>query len=207
MGKRTLSEIYDHFAESYEANRGLFDMSEVFEVFYKYLSPKKGHLLDLGCGAGEPWGRYFVDRGWKVTGVDFSKSMLEHATRYVPEMDVVMGDMREVCFEANTFNAVTAIYSLFHVPGKDHQRMFENIHRWLIPGGELLFTYATSEYTGKSEFDGYKEFMNQMLYYSHERPENMLNTLKESGFKIESADYRDIGNEVFLWVTAKKQKQ
>ena len=202
---KTLQVIYDHFAESYEANRGLFDMTEVFDTFYSRLDAGAGKLLDLGCGAGEPWAKYFVERGWQVTGVDFSKCMLEHAVRYVPEMRTIAGDMREVRFEADTFDAVTAIYSLFHVPEKDHQPLFANIYRWLVPGGKFLFTYATREYTGQLEFDGYKEFMGQQLYYSHTSPERLNHLLKKIGFTIASADYRDIGNEIFLWVTAEKR--
>ncbi len=178
-------------------------MSNIFETFYGRLRGDSGHLLDLGCGAGEPWAKYFVDRGWQVTGVDFSKSMLDHAARYVPEMNRIEGDIRKVRFEKNMFNAVSAVYSLFHVPQKDHGRLFENIYRWLVPGGEFLFTYATQEYTGQLEFDGYKEFMGQSLYYSHTSPANLNDLLKESGFTVESTQYLDIGDEVFLWVTAK----
>jgi len=67
-----------------------------------------------------------------------------------------------------------------------------------------LFTYATKEYTGSDEFDGYKEFMDQELYYSHERPEKLYADLERSGLVIEAADYRDIGNEIFLWVTVRR---
>lgn len=202
---KTLEEVYDHFADNYEANRALFDMSEVFDAFYQHLQGAEGELLDLGCGAGEPWAKYFVDRGWQVTGVDFSRRMLELAARYVPQMRTVAGDMREVRFEADRFDVITAIYSLFHVPEKDHRLLFTDIHRWLTPGGKFLFTYATSEYTGQLEFDGYKEFMGQQLYYSHTSPDRLNQLLEKCGFTIESADYREIGNETFLWVTAKKR--
>ena len=200
---KTLQEVYDLFADNYEANRGLFDMSDVFDAFYQRLQGDKGRLLDLGCGAGEPWAAYFVDRGWQVMGVDFSSRMLELAGRYVPQMRTVTGDMREIRFETERFDAVTAIYSLFHVPQRDHQSLFVDIHRWLVPGGKFLFTYATSEYTGKLEFDGHKEFMGQQLYYSHTSPDRLKKLLVESGFVIESVDYREIGGETFLWLTVK----
>jgi SAM-dependent methyltransferase len=141
-----LREIYDGFSETYEQNRGLFDMADVLNPFYKSLGIKNGNLLDLGCGAGEPFGRYFIDRGWKVTGVDFSKQMLKLATKYVPEMHAIQADMCEVDFEPGKFDAITAIYSLFHVSRNDHAALFEQIYRWLCPGGKALFTYATKEY-------------------------------------------------------------
>lgn len=200
----SLQIIYDKFAQTYEENRGLFDMTEVFNSFYERLDVKNGYLLDLGCGAGEPFPKLFIDLGWKVTGVDFSQKMLELASKYVPEMQTVNADMIAVDFASNQFDAITAIYSLFHIPSADQTVLFEKIHRWLCPRGKALFTYATKEYTGQIEFDGYKEFMGQRLYYSHKSPEKLYSDLEEIGFNIESKDYREIGGEIFLWVTVRK---
>lgn len=182
-----------------EDQRGLFDMSEIFETFYQSLEHEKGQLLDLGCGAGEPIPGLFIDHGWNVTGVDFSRRMLEMAHKFVPEMKTILSDMRDVDFAPGSFDAVTMIYSLFHTPKKDHVTLFRN---WLRPGGKVLFTYATEKYTGSPEFDGYKEFLGQKLFYSHTTPEKLYYELEMSGFTIESAVYRDIGHEIFLWITA-----
>jgi hypothetical protein len=62
-----LREIYDGFAGTYEENRGLFDMKEVLNPFYECLKVEKGKLLDLGCGAGEPFARFFINRGFLKT--------------------------------------------------------------------------------------------------------------------------------------------
>jgi len=200
----SLQIIYDKFARTYEENRGLFDMTEVFKSFYEQLDVKNGNLLDLGCGAGEPFPRLFIDRGWKVTGVDFSGKMLTLASKYVPEMKTIKADVRAVEFEPNQFDAITAIYSLFHLPSVDHLALFEKLYQWLGPQGKVLFTYATKEYTGQIEFDGYKEFMGQKLYYSHKNPEKLYADLEEIGFNIESKIYREIGGEMFLWVIVSK---
>jgi cyclopropane fatty-acyl-phospholipid synthase-like methyltransferase len=202
--KSSLREIYDKFAATYEKSRGLFDMSEVLNSFYGRLEVKKGRLLDLGCGAGEPFARFFVDHRWQVTGVDFSEQMLTLAAKYVPEMKTLCADMREVEFAPDNFEAITAIYSLFHLPRNDHAALFTKFYRWLCPQGKILFTYATKEYTGSAEFDGCKEFLGQQLYYSHKSPEALRADLENVGFQIEAGDYREIGGETFLWVTASK---
>jgi len=200
----TLEKIYDGFAEEYENNRGLFDMTEVFASFYPRLNVEKGMALDLGCGAGEPFARWFVDRGWQVTGVDFSTRTLALASRYVPEMETVHADMCQVDFNPASYDVITAIYCLFHVPRNEQPALFRKMYRWLRPGGKGLFTYATREYTGSDEFEGYKKFMGQELFYSHHRPETLYSILREAGFIIEATDYRDIGGEIFLWVTVAK---
>jgi cyclopropane fatty-acyl-phospholipid synthase-like methyltransferase len=201
---KTLQKIYDGFADTYEQNRGLFDMTEVFDSFYKLMDAKKGRLLDLGCGAGEPFARSFVDHGWTVTGVDFSQRMLALAAKYVPEMHTIPADICQVEFEPDSFDAVIAVYSLFHIASSGHVSLFEKFHRWLAPRGKVLFTYATKEYTGSDEFDGCKNFMGQELFYSHKSPDRLYADLKKTGFDIESAVYRNIGNEIFLWLTASK---
>lgn len=202
--KNALQEIYDQFASTYEENRGLFDMSDILDAFYTKLELDKGQLLDLGCGAGEPVAKYFVDRHWSTVGVDFSEKMIELAAKYVPEMQSIHSNISEVEFEANQFDAVTACYSLFHLPAKEHTDVFKKVFQWLRPKGQLLFTYASKEYTGSEEFDGYKTFMGHDLYYSHKSPEALYSDLEAIGFTIDATDYRDIGNEIFLWVTVSK---
>lgn len=202
--KKSLASIYDEFADSYDKNRGIFDMTEVFDDFYQSFDIKRGRVLDLGCGAGEPFSANFINRGWSVTGVDFSQRMLDLAAKYVPNMNTINADIRNIEFASDQFDAVTIIYALFHVPRNEHAALFRRIFDWLRPRGKVLFTYATKEYTGRMEFDGYKEFLGQQLYYSHKRPEQLYSDMKQLGYVIEARNYRNIGNEVFLWVTASK---
>jgi len=199
-----LQKIYDRFADTYDKNRGVFDMSDVIADFHKRLPGLSGRLLDLGCGAGEPFPAYFIGQGWQVTGVDFSSRMLELAHRYQPDMETIFADITEVEFPDEQFDAITAIYCLFHIGYQKHQEIFQKIHRWLKPGGKLLFTYATKEYTGAETFNGYMEFMGEQLFYSHTTPDNLLAILRSTGFTIESDQYRKIGGETFLWVTITK---
>jgi len=197
----TLQKIYDGFAKTYDAGRNQFDMSAVLPPFFDSLGQEKGHLLDLGCGAGIPFPQYFIAHGWSVLGIDFSREMLELAARTVPEMKTECADMDSLQFNPDSFDAITAIYSLFHIPREQHAALFLQFNKWLRPGGRMLFTYATKAYTGEDSFEGTKEFMGQRLFYSHLTPEQMDAALKDAGFTIESAVLREIGGESFLWVT------
>jgi cyclopropane fatty-acyl-phospholipid synthase-like methyltransferase len=199
-----LQKIYDRFAETYEKNRGLFDMTDVIADFYKRLPCESGHLLDLGCGAGEPFPAYFMQQGWQVIGVDFSQKMLELAHRLQPSLKTICDDICDVELPGEQFDAVTAIYCLFHIEHKRHAKIFQKTFQWLKPGGKFLFTYATKEYTGAEVFNGYKDFMGEQLFYSHMSPDDLDTSLKYIGFTIESAQYRRIGGETFLWLTIVK---
>ena len=201
---KDLIDAYNRLAADYDKNRGLFDMTEVLNHFYNSLNVGKGCLLDLGCGAGEPGPGFFIRKGWDVTGVDFSDRMLELAKKYQPDMHRIFADITEVDFSPAQFDAVTAIYSIFHIEKEKHQQLFANIYNWMKPGGKALFTYACKEYTGKNEFSGYITFMSEKLYYSHTTPQKLYKMLENNGFSLISADYRDIGGERFLWVTIGK---
>lgn len=201
---KTLQDVYDGFAETYESNRDSFDISTLLNGFYTSIDKKEGHLLDLGCGAGEPVARFFIGSGWQVTGLDFSERMIDLAKKLVPEMNGLHGDITECSFERESFTAITATYSLFHISSELHFSLFEKIYGWLKPGGKILFTYATQDYTGSLEFDGYKSFLGERLYYSHKTPAALYSDLNEIGFSFEQKETHEIGGEKFLWVTAVK---
>ena len=200
----SLRQIYDELASAYDAGRGAFDTGPVFDAFFRRLPPGGGRVLDLGCGSGEPIARLFIERGWQATGVDFSAAMLDLAARRVPQMTRIQADMRELDLPEASFDAVVLIYSLFHVPRDEHPALFAKLLRWLRPGGRLLFTYATKEYTGADEFEGCKEFLGHPLFYSHTTPLKLRGQLESTGFACDTASYRDIGGETFLWVTVQR---
>jgi ubiquinone/menaquinone biosynthesis C-methylase UbiE len=201
-----LQREYDELAQMYEKNRGIFDMSGILSSYWNFLECPSGKLLDLGCGAGEPVARWFIDRNWLVEGIDYSRKMLELAGKYAPEMKVYYADMREIGLADHLYDGITAVYSLFHLPIPDQIKMFAKISRWLKPGGKFLFTYATKEYTGLEEFSGFKDFMGQNLFYSHTTPLKLEKQLTAANLEICSQKYLEIGGETFLWVIAESTK-
>lgn len=48
-------------------------------------------------------------------------------------------DLATVTLAQHTLDAVTAFYSLTHVPRIEHAKVFGRIANWLEPGGYLLF--------------------------------------------------------------------
>ncbi|MDP4013865.1 MAG: methyltransferase domain-containing protein [Candidatus Nanopelagicales bacterium] len=196
----SIAAIYDSSATTYDASRDEFDLTEVLRDFRARL-PASGNLLDLGCGAGRPVALEFASAGWHVTGVDRSRAMLDLAAKFVPGMEVIHADMRSVRFPDQSFDAIVAIYALFHIPWTDHPALFANMRAWLRPGGTALFTYATRAYTGHDRFNGTKEFMGQQLFYSHTTPEELRAQLDAAGLDVVDAQDRTIAGETFLWVT------
>ena len=101
------------------------------------LLPPHPSMLDLGCGAGIPCTALLAQHG-EVTGVDISARQIELARRKVPQARFIEADMTAVELPAGSFDAVTAFYSIAHVPRARHGTMFQRIATWLRPGGYLL---------------------------------------------------------------------
>jgi cyclopropane fatty-acyl-phospholipid synthase-like methyltransferase len=112
--------------------------------------------------------------------------------------------MRDAEFAPEQFDAITAIYSLFHLPVAAQADLFRRIGRWLRPGGMLLFTYAGRDYTGAERFEGHISFMGHALFYAHTTPEELVAQLEAAGLEVQQLEPRTIGGEIFLWVTAHK---
>lgn len=194
---------YDDLAKTYAAGRHLFDTTPILREFAGLLPPGV-RLLDAGCGAGEPVARYFVDRGDAVTGIDVSERMLALARRQVPAATFQRMDLRALTFPPAVFDAITAVYVVFHLPRVEHAALFAGFERVLKPGGRLLLTLATREYTGQDEFDGEMEFLGRRLPYSHDRPEVALGKLEAAGLAVVGARRIETGGETFFWVIARK---
>jgi SAM-dependent methyltransferase len=194
---------YDDLAETYAAGRYLFDTTPILREFAGPLPPG-ARVLDAGCGAGEPVARYFVNRGDAVTGIDVSERMLALARRQVPEATFQRMDLRALTFPPESFDAIAAVYVVFHLPRAEHAALLAGFERLLKPGGRLLLTLATREYTGQDEFDGEIEFLGRRLPYSHDRPEVALGKLAAAGLAVVGARLIETGGETFYWVIARK---
>jgi SAM-dependent methyltransferase len=93
-------------------------------------------VLDIGCGSGEISIK-IKDKGYDVTGLDFSPVAVERAKQI--GLNCHVGNLDTgICFEDNTFAAVWAGDVIEHV--FDPMYVLKEICRILAPGGILLGT-------------------------------------------------------------------
>ena len=100
-------------------------------------------VLDLGCGTGRtsiPLAR----AGLSVVGLDLSAEMLTVATRKASaarvHVDFERGNMCELRFAAETFDAVVSTLALMHLPESARLPVFLEVARVLRPGGKFVFS-------------------------------------------------------------------
>lgn len=94
-------------------------------------------VLDLCCGQGT-MSAVLSQRGFRVTGLDISASMLAIARRQAPQVDFQEGDAQNLPFHDASFDAVVSNMGIMHLP--DQPRALAEARRVLRPGGILAIT-------------------------------------------------------------------
>lgn len=116
----------------WSAEPNLFLVSEVGAM-------PPGRALDLGCGEGRN-AVWLAERGWQVTGVDFSPVALQRARQAAAERGVsltlIEADLAQWAPPEQVFELVCLLY--LHLPAGDLRRVLDAACSALAPGGTLL---------------------------------------------------------------------
>ena len=91
-------------------------------------------------------------------------------------------------FPAASFDAVVALYAIFHLPRGEHARLLGNIRRWLKSGGYLIATLARDADDPYTEDD----FFGVEMYWSNYGMPEYNAILAESGFELLNSS--DVGH-------------
>ena len=65
-------ELYQRHAQAWACERGNHLFETVWLDRFLALMPRGAAIVDIGCGSAEPIARYFIEKGYDVTGVDSS---------------------------------------------------------------------------------------------------------------------------------------
>jgi ubiquinone/menaquinone biosynthesis C-methylase UbiE len=197
--EETVRKGYNRIAEKYQSIRHKFDNEGELHEFASLLR-RNAKVLDVGCGAGIPVAQFLVECGFNVTGIDFSKNMLRLARKNAPKAKFVLKDMTKLDFEADSFDGLTALYSIIHVPREKHSSLFQSFHRILKPDGIMLICLGPDEWEATEMYHGTK------MFWSGYSPEKALQLLKKAGFETISDSVLVRGGERHYWILAKNRK-
>ena len=185
--KAIVRQGYDRISSEYRDDAGHGPAKDQplgrpdYEAWLRELIPRLNEgdpVLDLGCGCGVPATAILAERH-AVTGVDLSPVQISRARRLVPAAQFQCADMSTLEFEASSFAAVVSFYAIIHVPLAEQPAIFENIFRWLRPGGYLLATVGSSAWTGTEE-----DWLGGPMYWSHADRPTYIGWLEETGFEV-----------------------
>jgi len=141
-------QLYTEFAEPFVSTR--FREQPGYHRLIHHVPPLCT-LLDIGCGNGR-WAKFLDEQEKQVhyVGVDFSPQMIalaqQQATRYgTVQTQFVVADVAKPLWTNTlpqlTYNVVTALAVLHHLPGIEHrQAVVRQVHDLLLPGGLFMFS-------------------------------------------------------------------
>lgn len=203
--KKIVAEGYNSITDDYLKLIGSMGYA-VRDKYLKVLTeslPVGARVLELGCGAGVPMTRYLTDK-FSVVGVDISREQLLLATNNVPEAGFVLADMSRLGFKDNAFDAVTAFYSITHVPRNEHFQLLTDIYHILKSGGMLVATMGAGDLPDSVE----RDWLGRPMFFSHFDGNRNEALIEEAGFNIISAtDENELENGrpvCFRWIVARK---
>jgi SAM-dependent methyltransferase len=201
--KRTVAAGYDrlgaHFGEWADQIKG-----DPWERFLDELSerlPDGARVLDLGCGSGARLAR--LAGRFELVGVDISTEQIRLARTNVPAASFIHGDFSTLDFEAGSFDAVTALYSIVHVPREEHRALLNKVVLWLKPGG--LFLASLAHVGGP---DRSYEWLGVEMFFSGFDAETGRRLVLEADFELLLDELvwmgEPEGEVAFLWVLGRK---
>jgi cyclopropane fatty-acyl-phospholipid synthase-like methyltransferase len=201
--KAVVESGYDAMAQQYLATFG-DDIPDDPRI--RYLAqladrlPDGARVLELGCGAGVP-ATALLARRFDVLGVDISAAQLALAAERVPTARFRKADMTTLDFPPGTFDAITAFYSLNHIPLAEQRALITKAATWLRPGGLFLVSLGT----GGSK-DAIEPWLGvPMFFASHDQDTNRRH-LSEAGLAavIDEVLSHDgpTGSETWQWILA-----
>jgi SAM-dependent methyltransferase len=201
--KSLVASGYDLIAEAYLERYGRSAVRDDRLRKLIALLPENARILDLGCGAGIPVAREIAARGFEVIGVDDSVRQIELARANVPAAEFLQADMTSVQFSPASFDAISAFYSITHVPREEHAALFRQIATWLKPGGAFVASLGADK---PGDWTG--DWLGVEMFFSHFGAETNEQLVRNAGLVIEEAKVVEQDNEDsrFLWIVARLAK-
>lgn len=142
-----------------------------------------GMVCDIGCGPGHV-AAYLHRQGLNTVGLDLSPEMLAGARKLHPSLTFYQGDMRKLPFADRELAAITAFYSVIHIPREGVTDTLREWRRALRPGGRLLLAFHIGDEVVHLE-EWWGEAVN--LDFAFFTSAEMHGYLEAAGFMVDEA--------------------
>ncbi len=201
--RETADNYHHHFGTG---GAGVSNNESAAKRFSKFIEriPKGGHILDAGCGTGR-FVRYFIESGYEVTGIDYSKAMLAIAIKENPGARFHVMDLRNLDFDSEMFHGVWNVATLVHLDESEALTVIKETNRVLKEGGPFFLATRTREsyfFSNEESTEGGKFLVH---YHS---PKNLKSMLDQTGFHIDELKVEpDDGGRPFDYIYIHASKE
>lgn len=144
------NQEFDLWADGYDASVQLSEESDTYPFAgYKtvlnfiYEQVRKGsgtRVLDIGFGTGVLTEKLYRD-GYTITGIDFSRRMIEIAQQKMPEAALICHDFSQGMPKSLadcTYDAIVCTYAIHHLTDDQKSDFILELKKHLSPGGKIL---------------------------------------------------------------------
>jgi SAM-dependent methyltransferase len=208
IGESASPEFWDALFDAEDFRKSVAggkDDRFILKILRKYLPDKKGYILEGGCGEGRIV--YCMhDHGYEAVGIDSASKTIEKTKNLFPELDVRVGDVRNLPFPDNYFTGYWSIGVIEHFRG-GYEAVLAEMLRVIASDGYLFlsFPYMSPIRRLKARLGLYQEYRGsdkEDFYQYALDADIVLGDLKASGFKlverIPSAGLKGCKDEVFF---------
>jgi SAM-dependent methyltransferase len=169
--------LYQRHAVAWDKQRGRDLFERPWLDRFLALLPPGASILDIGCGSAEPIARYFIERGYEVTGADSSAALIGICKSRFPKLDWLVADMRDLSLNRH-FGGILAWDSFFHLCPEDQRVMFPIFRSHAAPKASLMFT------SGPSHGEAIGTYEGEPLYHGSLDAEEYRSLLDQNGFDV-----------------------
>jgi len=138
----------------------------------------EGRLLDFGCGNGA-YLKLMADRGWKVTGLDFSSRAVEQIREQLG-LTAYLGTLPHIDLEHESFDVITMWHSLEHV--HEPMSLLRESRKLLVPGGKIVIAVPNIDSWPFRWFGRHWFGLDVPRHLTHFTPTSLTQMLQRAGF-------------------------
>ena len=180
---KTAAKYHDHFKNEIaqkEYDRLLLDR-------FSAMLTTSSLICDAGCGPSGHVGKYLVDKGHQVIGIDISQKCVDIATSYNPQIDFKVMNMMSTDFKSNSLDAIISFYSIIYTPKEYIDRIFIEFNRILKVTGKLLVVVKKGTAEG---IIGDEWYEGNKVHFTHFLEGEVENYFNQANFNIDFFDVR-----------------
>jgi ubiquinone/menaquinone biosynthesis C-methylase UbiE len=150
--KYSVKDIFSNYSEQYNEKFGAAEQyKKTLEKFAYYCDGNKS-VLDLGCGPGNL--SKFLKRynpKLKITGLDFSKEMLEIARNELKEDDFICADLRSLPDLQKKYDIIICAFAIPYLTQNEVFDLIKRINDLIKENGVIYISFMQGDKSGYEE--------------------------------------------------------
>jgi len=144
-------KVISHYNQYKEDTRATESKATSLEFHYakkllgNYIT-NTSKVIEIGCGTGY-YGMHFADKCTHYTGVDLTQANIDIFNQKITEAGIknisaIVGDATNLTQIPDAgYDVVLCLGPLYHVPLKEHHKVFSECYRIAKPGAVIAFAY------------------------------------------------------------------